>query len=280
MAGQLVNVFGDLALDANVSIGHALFMAQKIIQREDAVTVSVADAAEKFIKFGQNEDVNGTEETVWSYGGTETYATGNTIDTISSSSASDTIDVIVDGHTVTGTGVNAEFTRVIQGATLNGQNKVVLTTPLARCDRIFNDNGVELVGEVFVYEDDTIVAGVPQTPALVHNHIPQGFNQSFKCAFTTAKDEYFVVTAMTVGTGRANTTGNIQFLLEDREPGKVFRPPFGRIVVPAQQGTLRLNLDPYIIIRPNNDVRMEATASTNGMTANAQISGYILNFTP
>lgn len=64
--------------------------------------VSVDTKKKSLLKFGRNDDVGTSEEMVWLLGGYETDAVGNSIDTISSSNAGDTQEVVVEGHTVSG----------------------------------------------------------------------------------------------------------------------------------------------------------------------------------
>ena len=57
---------------------------------------------QNYRKWGKNVDFGTSEETIWIQGGTETLATGNDIDTISSSDAGDDQAVVVEGHTLNG----------------------------------------------------------------------------------------------------------------------------------------------------------------------------------
>ena len=99
--------------------------------------VSVSRKAKSLLKFGANFDLasSGTAETVWAQGGDETYVSANSIDKFSSSSGDDTGTMVVEGHTIDGSG---EFTFVTQSVTLQGQTEASLTTPLARSSRLYN----------------------------------------------------------------------------------------------------------------------------------------------
>jgi len=111
-------------------------------------------------KFGMNDNlIINTWQTIWNVGGNETYATGNTIDRISSSNAADNQEITIEGHTL---GANG-FTFLIQNVTLNGQTPVAIGTPLARVSKGFNSNGIVYAGTIYVFESGgTVVAGVPQ----------------------------------------------------------------------------------------------------------------------
>lgn len=272
----LVNMLGDLALDSTVALGHELYLAEREIANTYGDTVSVIEKKKTLIKFGRNDDIDtAIEETVWQPGGLEVYQTANTIDTISSSDAGDTQEMVIEGHTVSGTGVNAQFTFVTQTVTLNGQNKVTLPTPLARCSRAFNNNGVELAGSVYVYRDTAITGGVPNDLTTVHAQVPIGFNQTFKGATTFSNTDYFIMTGAMFSVNRTSTAANVDFIIEVREPGKVFRPVFGRVTVSNTTGTSRIQLDPAVLVPKNSDIRVQAIANTNNVPVTAEFAGYI-----
>ena len=140
--------------------------AESVILSTYGDSVSVDRKSKVLIKFGRNEDIDtGSDETVWVLGGHEVYQAGNTIDTVSSSSALDTGSVTIEGHTVDG---NGDFTFVVQSATLDGQNKVTLTTPLARASRLYNTGSTDFNGSVYVYRDTSITSGTPDDLSFAH----------------------------------------------------------------------------------------------------------------
>lgn len=201
----------------------------------------------------------------------ETYVTSNLIDTISSSDASDAVNMVVVGETVSGTGVNAKFTRVEQTATLDGQNKVTLATPLARVSRAYNDGDTDLAGSVYIYEDTAITAGVPNDATKSHLIVDPVYNQSTKAADTFSNNNYGILTDWHVGVSR-NISANVDTLLEVRLPGKVFRTReqmiAGSTSKPYQQRLFR----PYIIVPKNSDVRIRVIASANNTVVIAGFS--------
>jgi len=237
----------------------------------------VRTKGKSLFKFGKNLAVGTSLETVWSTGGHETYVTTNAIDTVSSSSASDTATVIkIEGHTVSGTGADAQFTFVVQSVTLNGQNKVVLATPLARVSRAYVYSG-SLVGDVYVAEDDTLSGGVPTTQSKIHlevNYATSGDSQSFKAATTFSNTDYFVVTGLMLSVGK-KTSATVDFSFEVRGVGGIFLPKFQTSLATAGQNSIQLMAKPYFIIPKNADVRVEAIASTSNVEADAMFMGII-----
>lgn len=209
------------------------------------------------IKFGKNTDIDtGVQETVWQVGGNETYATGNTIDTVVSTSTSDTVAVTIEGHTLSG----SEFTFVSQTATLTGQTDVVLGTPLARVSRLYNDNGTDLVGAVSVFDNTagSSSAGVVTPAAALHLITATGDNQSEKCATTFSNVDYGIITQF-IGGQSSKTNALIEFELQFRPVGKVWRHIYHW---GSSSTTVNIVLNPYIIIPKNGDIRIRATSNT------------------
>jgi hypothetical protein len=175
-------------------------------------------------KFGSIDAIQAsTPANVWEYGvtaGAETYTFSTTadIDTISSSSASDTVEMTIIG-------LDSSYNEVTQNATLNGQNKVTLGTALIRVNRMYNNNGTDLVGNVYCYVDGTITLGVPNTVADVRAYVSAGEGQTLQMIYTTpnGKKTYIlgIETSITKGSGATAVTAN--FRGRTRESGKVFR---------------------------------------------------------
>lgn len=174
-------------------------------------------------KFGENPDVDTgtTPEEIWSYGGVYTFSTSADIDTISSSNVNDNQDIVVVGQDI-------NHVEIVQTATLDGQNKVLLTTPLYRIYRVFNNNGTNLEGDVYVYVDDTIVDGVPQTPTKVRAMIStiispaKPDNQSMMLVYTVPAGKTLVYVEGYIALSRGQA-GAADFILQSRLKDKVFR---------------------------------------------------------
>lgn len=242
-------------------VSHAL----DVIYSTYGVRASVVQKKKDLLKFGRNPSCGTSYETVWNQGGTETLIATNSIDTISSSNAGDTQNVVVEGHTL----ANDNFTFVVQSATLNGQNKVVLTTPLARCSRLYNDDSTDFAGDVYCYEDDTIVAGVPQTAAKIHAKAVIGDNSTQKCATTMSYRDYAIITAMEVGVFE-KTAASADFALQVRQYGKTFRT-ISRSACSSDSGGSDVSFYPYLIAPANSDIRIIAAASGANIDVAAEL---------
>lgn len=231
-------------------------------------------------KFGRNEGVGtasfATVQTLPGSELNETYVSTNAIDQIVSSSASDSEEIFIEGHTIDG---NGDFTFVTQVATLNGQTKVALSTPLARCTRLFNNNSNNLVGNVYVFQDGTVTSGVPDTDSGIHCIIPAGKNQSFKASTTASKEDYFLITQLGGGVDQKSSAA-VDFLLQVRRKEKVFREILEFTVNSAGGTYSSITLNPPIIVPKNSDVRMTAIASANSTAVTAFMNGYLAKIEP
>jgi hypothetical protein len=237
--------------------------------------VSIDAKAKSLLKFGKSGNLSTTAglQTVWSVDGNETYISTNLIDRVVSSSASDTQEVTIEGHTIEGSGVDAKFTFVVQTATLSGQTPVALTTPLARVSRVNNNSSTEIVGVVAVYEDSAVTGGVPNDVTKIHIDIPLGFQQSFKAATTFSNTDYFFLTGC-YGAVSQKQTAAADFYIELREVGKSFRQ-IACLTASSSGGAFNIEFDPAIIIPRNADVRVRCTTGTNNAVVFTNFRGYL-----
>lgn len=250
-----------------------LVQAEREIQATFGDVVSIDRKAKSLIKFGKSAALSTNRETVWDVGGHETYATANVIDSISSSSALDNQEIYLECHTVTGTGTDQQFTFLSQTVTLNGQNRVLLPTPVARVSLAYNNNGTDLVGAVYVYENTAIVGGVPSDLTKVHSKIGQGFQQNFKAATTFSNTDYYVLTGG-FGSVSNKQSAAADFFLEIKMPGKVFRQ-VAAVSANSAGGAWQVELDPAVIIPKNADVRVTCQTNTQGAEVYASFKGYL-----
>ena len=250
-----------------------LVQAEREIYQTFGDKVTVDQKAKSLVKFGKSAQLStGSLQTIWTVGGNETYVNDNLIDSISSSSALDTEVIYLEGHTVTGTGQDQQFTFVTQTVQLNGQTRVALPTPLARASLAFNDNGTPLLGRVAVYENTALTNGIPIDTTKIHLDIPTGLQESFKAATTFSNSDYFVLTGG-FGSVSLKQDGAADFYLEVRAPGKVFRQVAA--ISATNAGPWQINLDPAVIVPKNYDVRVRAETSANNLVVFCSFQGYL-----
>ena len=235
--------------------------------------VSILEKGKSLLKFGTNKLVTNatsgsTIMTLPSGIDHETYVNTNSIDTISSSSGSDTEIITIEGHTISGD----DLTFVTQIAILNGQNKVTLSTPLARMTRMANNNGTNLVGTVYGYEDTAISGGVPTDGTKVHCMIPVGRNQSLKCSTSISSVDYWIVPSLNFYV-LEKSSAFAEGYLQTRPITGVFRE---RDVFSSGSGNSHTeDYRPYFIIPPNTDVRIIGIGSGASTHLGASIHGVL-----
>lgn len=268
----------------DMSLNHALLEIKEVYGH----TVDIMSKAKGLSKFGENTAVGTAFETVAGFQSTvanETYVSTNIIDTVISSSASDTQTVTIEGHTIDTSG-NLTFS--VQTATLTGQTPVTLTTPIARANRIyigasgtFNSPQAAAVGIIAVYDntDGQSAGGVPTTAAATKILIPAAGVQSQKCATSISSVDYWILTDFEAHVGGAG--GNAAYVdvrVETRDVanGGLWRPLGNDIViVPGAASPPPFKPIPNLIVPPNHDVRVRAKSDSNSADVTAEVTGYL-----
>lgn len=252
-SGNASNPFQSVIADFRLNF------AVRNIQLTDAIDVDIWEKGRELIKYGRNDDLDsGVTEMIWLQGGTETIPSSNDIDEIVSTDAGDTQDVTIEGHTISG----SDLTFVVQTVTLNGTTPVALTTPLRDATRMFNNGSTDFSGTVSVSDGTTDYLTTDGTN-----------NQSLKCAASMGYDTYWIITKLVGSVKRANSAV-VDFQLQIRESGKVWRTKYS-FSVSRDAGTFQVDLDPYIIMKPNADMRVIGTSNAANTVAEAAVHGYM-----
>jgi len=251
-----------------------LVQSEREIQSTYGDVVSIDRKAKSLLKFGKSAELTAnTLETVWTVGGNEVYISDDGITHISSSSASDTQEIRVEGHTISGD----DLTFVVQLVTLSGQTPVALNTGVARISRISNNSGTELVGRVVAYEDTATSNGVPTDETKIHIDIPLGFQQSFKAATSFSKEDYYVMTGF-YGAVSAKQAAAVDFYIEVKKPNGVFLQT-ACFTASSTGGNSDISLDPAIIVPKNSDVRVRCETTDNNAVVFGIFKGYLAKVT-
>lgn len=177
-------------------------------------------------KFGNAPDFDTADGEVTVWDGAEdgttwelmnyVFSTTADIDSISSSSASDTQKIVIEG-------LDSDWNLVSQTITLNGQTRVALTTNLIRVFRAFNDNSVNLVGHVFVYVNGAITGGIPDTNADIRAIIDPDNQQTEMAVYTIPNDKRAYIRDWYMSTSGGNKASSYVFKLKSRNYNKIFR---------------------------------------------------------
>lgn len=204
-------------IDGNLSISN----------NSDGLAIAKGDVsnATYIHKFGEAPDFDTGDGlvTVWdgaNDGGINamsyTYSSSANIDSISSSNAGDTGDIEVQG-------LDTNWDLVTQTVTLSGQTRVALTTSLIRAFRMRNVGAIDLAGDVYVYVNGAITAGVPNTPADVRAVTRIGENQTLMAVYTVPNGYTGYMRGMFASVIGASQTTNYTIVVKARASGSVFQ---------------------------------------------------------
>jgi len=203
------------------NIGATLSGNLRVTDAENGLAIAKGDVeGTTFVhKFGQapDFDTGDGEVTVWdgaddgnlnlmSY----VYSTTAAIDSISSSNSADTQVVVLQG-------LNADLELVDQSVTLNGQNRVALTTPLLRVFRGKNNSATAFNGYIYVYENTAISSGVPTDKTKVRLVIQGANNQTLMAVYTIPIDRVGYMRDWYASTAGASKTSQYIIRLWARE---------------------------------------------------------------
>ena len=252
--GSVANPFQSVIADFRLNF------AVRNIALTDSIDVDIWEKGRELIKYGRNDDLDsGITEQIWLQGGIETIPSTNVIDELVSTNAGDTQNVVIEGHTVDGSG---NLTFVVQTPTLNGTTPVTLSTPLRDATRLYNNDSTDFIGTISVSDGSTDYL------------ITDGDNnQSLKCAASMASDTYWIMTKIKGSVKRANSAV-VDFQLQTREKGKVWRTRYS-FSVSRDAGTYQVDLEPFIIMKPSSDMRVVGTSNAANTVAECAVHGYM-----
>ena len=225
-------------------------------------------------KFGNNADINGSLETIWSHGGIYAYPAAATAMKVSSSSTDD--DAAGTGaRTVVVSGLDQNYNEASETVELDGQTEVLTTTTFIRVFRAYvatAGSGGTAAGTIYV-GTGTVTAGVPAT---VYAEIALGENQTTMALWTVPAGYTLYITG---GTFSAASNNVAQYVL-----GKFVVRPFGGVFRNAADITVNSNVFRYdweipLAIPEKSDIeaRAIALAGTNFYVTAAFEGMYIKN---
>ena len=183
-----------------------------VVDSRDYLTkVSLGEIPNRYVHVatGWRFDVPSGLFPIWQGPGSQAFefTTGaDRIGYISSSSASDTGTVLIDG-------LDENWDRVQMVANIGGQTKTALPSELWRVNNILANQ--DLVGDVYVYEDTTVTAGIPDDLSTVKGFVDPAFNRMSSSAYSVPDGHIAVLYEYAIQT-QLGATGalNIHFTLK------------------------------------------------------------------
>ena len=244
-----VTTDGDLSISDNSS---GLAIAQGNVSGHSAVQ-----------KFGAALDFDSGdgEVTVWDGAADGTawelmryvYSTTADIDSISSESGADTQEITL-------VGLDTDYNEVTQSATLNGQTRVALTTPLIRLYRMYNNNSSDLAGHVVAYVNTALTAGIPTDKTKIRAIIDPNAQQTLMAVYTVPAGKTAYLQRGYASTAGGNKNSNYIGRFYTREVGKVFR--LQNVNAISSTATSIITLDYYVPLRIPEKTDLEFTIET------------------
>jgi hypothetical protein len=253
----------------------------------ESQSVDLQEGVRTLRKFGRaNLVTKSARNTIMTQGSTavlnETLTTANLVDTLSSTATNAAV-LGVQGYTVSTLG---NLTFVDQDVTMNGSTAVTLDPPLSRITRIYVKEGTfaspsaSVTVPVYASESTNtgLTAGLPSSMAYCKAIMPANINQTEKAATCTADGEYAAIQSVCATVPEAVSptgTAAADINLEVRKKGGVFRPVGLELSIGAQQRTAVVNFDPPVIVPPNSDMRLVASASTTDLVVTGVVNGVL-----
>ena len=170
------------------------------------------DTADLFVAMWDGADDGGIAQFVYN------YSTSAIIDSISSSSASDTGATEIQG-------LDTDWNLIIQTVTMTGQTRKALDTSLVRVFRIKNMGSTDFVGVPYIYENTAISTGVPTDKTKIRALVQIGNNQTLMAIYTipAGYTGYIYGFSASGANGAFNNLGQSIIRLYARPYGGVFQ---------------------------------------------------------
>ena len=266
-------------------------LAEREIFKTYGDKVSVTEKDKSLFKFGRSDSASSTITTIMQLAGSEvheTYATGNSIDSVVCTDNSFTGDVSVEGHTISGSNFifQPPATASNDAITCSGNTPVSLGTSLARATRIRIVDNTSLAAGEYIYVYDSTVAttapsGVPSDDTAVKLICEGGiFRQSQKASTTLSSTDYWLVSEWEATIG-ANKTATAEVYLQICNPFvDQFRTIGQMFLSNTQPKPDAQKYDKALLIIPkNHDIRVivktVGTTPASDVSVTATIKGHL-----
>jgi hypothetical protein len=193
------------------------------------------------------------------------FSTTADIDSISSSSASDTVDIEVQG-------LDSNYDLVNQTITLSGQTRVALTTDLIRVFRMKNVGNTDLVGNLYCYVNTAITSGVPDDSTKIRAVISIGNNQTEMALYTVPSGKTAYIRELYASTAGGSRTSNYIIKLKIRPFGQVFQLKHRRAIIDAKDLVKKFDMPEKATEK--SDIIVTAETTESSITGSSVSAGF------
>ena len=223
----------------------------------------------QILKFGQNQSVGNSIETIWEEGGLYVYPPSATTMTVSSSDANDT-SAGTGARTIQIAGLDGSYNEVSEIITMNGQTAVTTSNSYLRVNRalvLTAGSGGANAGIIYV-GTGTVTSGVPANKYTTING--DGTNQSLQAFWTVPAGytAYIYQTNISTGTS-SNTPAVLKTLLVVRPYGGVFNT---KEIITISNGNHLQDYTFPLKITEKSDIEFRAESSSGAVSFNVSAS--------
>ena len=223
----------------------------------------------QILKFGQNQSVGNSIETIWEEGGLYVYPPSATTMTVSSSDANDT-SAGTGARTIQIAGLDGSYNEVSETITMNGQTPVTTSNSYLRVNRalvLTAGSGGANAGIIYV-GTGTVTAGIPVNKYTTINGF--GLNQSLQAFWTVPAGYTAYIYQSNISTGTSSSTPAIlKTLLVVRPFGGVFNT---KEVITISNGNHLQNYNFPIKITEKSDIEFRAESSSAAVSFDVSAS--------
>ena len=228
---------------------------------------------EHIYKFGQNQAVGNSVETIWEEGGLYVYPPSATTMTVSSSDANDT-SAGTGARTIQISGLDGSYNEVSETIIMNGQTPVTTSNTYLRVNRalvLTAGSGGANAGIIYV-GTGTVTAGVPVNKYTTING--DGLNQSLQAFWTVPAGYTAYIYQTNISTGNSsNTPAVLKTILVIRPFGGVFNT---KEVITLTDGNHLQNYNFPIKVTEKSDIEFRAESSSPSVSFDVSASLNIL----
>lgn len=261
-----------------VNIGATNSNNLRVTDAESGLAIAKGDVTSTtFVhKFGNAPDFDASDGIITIWDGaddnfidqmTYVYSTSDDIDSVSSSSASDTFDLEIQGLDVNGD-------IVVQTVSLSGQTRVPLSTNLFRAFRMKNINSTDNVGHIYCYENTAIVSGVPSDSTKVRAIIQPTNNQTLMSLYTVPQGKTAYVRSWYGSIAGANKTSNYVVDIRAREFEKVFQLKHRSSLADNGTSYIHHKYEEPPVYPALTDIEIRCRVTASGATAASVSAGF------
>jgi hypothetical protein len=197
------------------------------------------------------------------------YSSSADIDSVSSSSGSDTSTLRI-------LGLDTNYAEVNQTVTLSGQTRVALGTSLIRVYRMIYEDGTSNVGHIYCYVNGAITGGVPNDSTTVRAVIQPTLGQTLMSLYTVPAGKTAYLTGFYGSTAGANRSTNYKILLCARPDTLSFQVK--HLTAISDDGSSHFNhiYNIYPSFAAKTDIEMRAQITAAAITGGSVSSGFDL----